>query len=153
MAFFGLTALGPQNYFEYASRSSTHIYIFTDDDFGSAWRRVLGNRSECETDEEMNRVFKTLYRGPVPDTDKALIAQSFAHLQAPYPRHIFMSTLIELRDRKDSESHEIRDGPGPACDFRESASLQAAIRNNKSSDRTLQQKQNAPLCASQEVHI
>lgn len=152
MAFFGLTALGPQNCFEYVARSSTHIFIFEDKDFDMAWKKVLKTKKACETDEEMSKIFQALYRGPVPENDKQLLAQNFAHLQAPYSQQDFLATLVDLRDRKEEETHHIRDGPGPSCDFRESVELQAAIRKNKSSDRTIQEKQSAPLIASQEVH-
>lgn len=151
MSFFGLTALGPQNCFEYVARSSTHIFIFEDKDFELAWRKILRDSAVCQTDDEMNQIFRVLYKGPVPENDQQLLAQHFAHLQAPYARDDFLATLIDLRDRKEEETHHIRDGPGPSCDFRESVELQAAIRKNKSSDRTLQEKQSAPLIASQEV--
>ena len=62
-----------------------------------------------------------------------------------------MAVLCDLRDRKEDEVRHFRNGPGPACDFVESVELQAAIRKNKASDRTLQQKQCVPLTASQEV--
>jgi hypothetical protein len=150
MAFFGLTALGPQNCFEYISRSSTHIFVFEDKDFEFAWKKVLKSSSVCETEADMNNIFKALYRGPVPDSDQRLMAQNFAHLQAPYSREDFMATLIDLRDRKEAETHELREGMGPACDFFESVELQAAIRKNKASDRTLQDKQSGPLTACQE---
>lgn len=143
--------MGPQNCFEYVCRSSTHIFVFEDRDFELAWKKVLKGSSVCESDEEMNKVFRALYHGPVPENDQQLLAQNFSHLQAPYTREDFMATLIDLRDRKDEETQHVREGPGPACDFRESVELQAAIRKNKSSDRTLQQKQSAPLISSQEV--
>jgi hypothetical protein len=151
MAFFGLTALGPQNCFEYVARSSTHIFIFENKDFETAWKRIRGNSKTCEQEEQMYAIFKVLYRGPVPDNDKQLLGNAFSHLQAPYSFDDFMYTLIDLRDRKDYEAHAVRNGPGPSCDFRDSTELQSAIRKNKTSDRTLHDKQTAPLISSQEV--
>jgi hypothetical protein len=151
MAFFGLTALGPQNCFEYATRNSCHIFIFEPRDFEVAWRRVLGD-STSASDEEISRVFKILYRGPVPVTDKELIARGFAHLQAPYGFDDYMDTMTYLARIKDEEQHRVRLGPGPACDFNESSELQSAMRKNKATERKLQDKLALTLTNNQEVN-
>ena len=152
MAFFGLTALGPQNCFEYAARTSAHIFIFLDDDFKAAWKKVMKGNNVQASDEEMARIFKVLYRGPVPITDKELIAGEFSYVQAPYSFDTFMSIMIQLRDKIEAAQHQIREGPGPSCDFRDSSELQSAIRKNKSSERSIHDKQALPLTASQEVN-
>ncbi len=152
MAFFGLTALGPQNCFEYASRSATHLFIFEDKDFEASWRKILG-KSLSATNADLTLVFKTLYHGPVPQTDKEVIADAFSHLQEPYRFDDYMNSLRDLRDRLESNLHKIRDGPGPSCNFKESTLLQHAIRNNKIPDRSLHEKQCAPLTSAQEVNI
>lgn len=45
MAFFGLTALGPQSSFASAEKHYRHVQIFDDDDFINAWNK--GNNESC----------------------------------------------------------------------------------------------------------
>ena len=45
MAFFGLTALGPQNSFQYGLKDSTLIDIFSDAEFESAFNQVAVHNS------------------------------------------------------------------------------------------------------------
>jgi len=46
MAFFGLTALGPQNTFESALPGQTILHIFDEKDFKDAFERVSNGKGK-----------------------------------------------------------------------------------------------------------
>ena len=85
MAFFGLTALGPQNTFAANSTIIRNIQIFSEEDFEHAWESVNGNGRSNENNycsrDKLEVIMKKLYHGPVPSTDKDYIFDAFdAHL-------------------------------------------------------------------------
>jgi hypothetical protein len=41
MAFFGLTALGPQDTFAHHSTASINLHVFEDIDFENAWKATV----------------------------------------------------------------------------------------------------------------
>ncbi len=65
MAFFGLTALGPQNEFKASSKYRTYLNIFTENDYNVVWKRTVGEEKHCLSNK-IPSMFKTLYKGPLP---------------------------------------------------------------------------------------
>ena len=67
MAFFGLTALGPQNTFLSVSKVFRNLQIFDETDFIAAWEKVNGTGSKFCAAEKLGEIMRELFRGPVPE--------------------------------------------------------------------------------------
>lgn len=111
MAFFGLTALGPQNSFAAAAKTSGNLHIFEEDDFQRAWERVNGKTQHCRVDK-LPEIATALFRGPVPTNDRQRIDAAFDD-QAPYFEMpgilsfaMYIRVMIELRDQAAKAEEE-----------------------------------------------
>ena len=94
MAFFGLTALGPQNVFQAHLASFSDLHIFSQDDWRDAFLHVLRSkhtggdtsRSELEDEglayEDMQQVLLTVFRGSPPiEQDTVRFMRAFDQLK------------------------------------------------------------------------
>lgn len=94
MAFFGLTALGPQNVFQAHLASFSDLHIFSQDDWRDAFLHVLASkrtggdtsRSELEDEglayEDMQHVLLTGFRGSPPiEQDSVRFMRAFDQLK------------------------------------------------------------------------
>lgn len=104
MAFFGLTALGPQNTFAAAATTSRNLQIFEDIDFQRAWEKVNKDAKHCRL-SKLQEIMEVLFHGPVPVNDKIHINNAFEE-QAIYfetsetvSLTAFLRIMIELRDQ------------------------------------------------------
>ena len=70
MAFFGLTALGPQNCFSQADRNSRNLHVFDDEDFQKAWAKVVGPAAKFAETRQLGDVMRVLFHGPIPPSDQ-----------------------------------------------------------------------------------
>lgn len=154
MAFFGLTALGPQNSFASASRYLTHLYVFEEKDFERIWKATVGDEKHCLT-SKIPDMMRVLYRGPVPENDLIRISNAFSEFEGEYTDtisyYLFMQIMLKLRQDAEEEEKSFEGRQKPTVDFTSSWELQTAIRQNKKMSKTLQDKQNAPLTAQQEL--
>lgn len=153
MAFFGLTALGPQNTFEAQSRHHRNLQIFEYEDFKGAWERVNGKRSVSCPVELLPELFRALFRGPVPETDVGPLNDSFDHLvfgRETLSFDDFMKTMIKLRQEAEEQEHQWEGKPKPECEYNSSQSFQESLRKNAAIKRDLQTKLTMPLTATQE---
>lgn len=66
MAFFGLTALGPQNDFAAASKFRSYINVFEDADFERVWKRSVGESMHCLA-SKLPEIMEALYKGKLPE--------------------------------------------------------------------------------------
>ncbi len=154
MAFFGLTALGPQNTFEAQSRHHRNLQIFEYDDFKEAWERVNGKRCIACPVDRLQDVFRALFRGPVPETDIGHLNDGFDHLVFGRDTIAFdeyMKTMSKLRQSAEEELNQWEGKPKPECEFISSQSFQESLRKNAAIKRDLQTKLTVPLTAMQEV--
>ena len=70
MAFFGLTALGPQNCFSSAARQTRNLQIFDDVDFENAWNKIVGKSSKFAETDQLGEIMRALFHGPIPPSDQ-----------------------------------------------------------------------------------
>lgn len=70
MAFFGLTALGPQNCFSQADCNSRNLHVFDDEDFQKAWTKVVGPAAKFAEINQLGDIMRNLFRGPIPPSDQ-----------------------------------------------------------------------------------
>ena len=109
MAFFGLTALGPQNTFAASAKQGRVLHIFDQEDFQKAWEKVIGKgTTQCRV-EKLGEIMHSLFRGPVPLNDKLAIEsafeqQSFSFEIANILSYVqYMRLMIELRSASEQE--------------------------------------------------
>lgn len=154
MAFFGLTALGPQNAFAAASVHHRTIQIFDDNDFQAAWDRVIGTKISFATKEKIHDVLKQLYRGPIPANDLHAVDSAF-ELTFNGDDTITVDQYLKVMDglRKEAEEEEkMNEGKAkPGCEFISSSEFRESLRKNAAIKVNPQKKLVAPLTAMQEV--
>jgi len=80
MAFFNLTALGPDNIFK---PKQTYLYLFTAGDLKDSFDKISCGKDQINRDE-VTKILSDLYRGPLPANDleewnKALGLESGSH--------------------------------------------------------------------------
>lgn len=156
MAFFGLTALGPQNSFEASSRHHRNLQIFEDEDFQMAWEKVNGKRGLFCPVSKLEEVFSALFHGPLPETDAEPLREGF-HAITMGANSIsfdqYMKTMSRLRNEAERVEHELEGKPKPECEFVSSQSFQESLRKNAAIKRDIQTKLTVPLTAMQEVRL
>ena len=159
MAFFGLTALGPQNAFASAARSSRNIQIFEEENFEAAWDKIIGHRREFAPANEMGNVLKYLFRGPIPPSDQPHIEQALedARMSFETPNTIsfghYMSIMMTLKEQAEREErlNEGRPRPSDACEFVSSAQFEESFRRHQRMKVNCDEKQFLPLTSTQEL--
>lgn len=157
MAFFGLTALGPQNSFQNASKCFRNLQIFDEADFTAAWNRVNGavDAKFCHI-SKLGDVMRTLYRGPVPANDNEVLVVAFEEESKYFetPNVLSFVTYIRVMQRlaKDAEREEalMNDTPLSVCEYNSSLAIQQDMLRNKRCNRNPQEKQIQPLTSAQE---
>lgn len=157
MAFFGLTALGPQNSFEAVSVTHRTIQIFDDQDFIDAWERVCGKRfPSFATKDDLVKIFKVLYHGPVPRNDIQPLDDAFYYAfgeEEAISREVYLRVMDRLRREAEEEEKANEGKPKPGCEFISSSEFRESLKKNAAIKKDPRQKVVAPLTAMQEVFI
>lgn len=153
MAFFGLTALGPQNSFSVNSTGFRNILIFSDDDFTQAWNAVnKGHVPHC-LKTKLPEILKALFHGPIPDSDKALLEKAFSgdfELPDTMSYVSYMKIMVDLRAEAETEDQHLATVTNPNCEYVSVSDFHLAIKKNAAMTREVQTKQTIPLTSSQE---
>lgn len=157
MAFFGLTALGPQNSFEVNSTTFRYIQVFDEQDFRDAWVKVNGPDALHIHRPRLPLVFKALFHGPVPANEQGPISEAFENGVFETPETIsldsYLKIMVRLREEADEETKAREGRPNPHCEFNSTSEMSLAIKKNAAMKHELQTKLTAPLTATQEVCI
>ncbi len=103
MAFFGLTALGPQNTFAAAAKQARYLQIFDDNDFENAWNKINGSGAEHCKVNKIGDIMRCLFKGPIPPTDERQIIAAFENGNFETSETIsfttYMRMMLDLRER------------------------------------------------------
>ena len=103
MAFFGLTALGPQNTFAAAAKQARYLQIFDDTDFENAWNKINGASTEHCKVNKIGDIMRCLFKGPIPPTDERQIIAAFENGNFETSETIsfttYMRMMLDLRDQ------------------------------------------------------
>lgn len=160
MAFFGLTALGPQNSFASNEIHYRNFQIFEDSDFENVWNKVNGVGVLHCLSSKVEEMMKILFRGPVPRNDKPHLDQAFEELQlysdskgcakGTISFTNFMKAMCKLRDDAAEEEKSYEGKLKPTCEFNSTAELRERMTKCAKVKYTLQQKQISPLTSTQE---
>lgn len=154
MAFFGLTALGPQNSFEAQSAHHRTLQIFEDSDFQKAWESACGKRATFCRQDQLAAIFRVLFHGPVPQND-------LDPLNAGFEEHFYTSETITfdqymkimdtLRMVAEVEESKYKGKVKPECEFISSSNFHESLKKNAAIKRNPREKLTAPLTGTQEV--
>lgn len=154
MAFFGLTALGPQNAFEASSTTFRYIQVFDEDDFKEAWTKVCGKETQHCHRSKFPLILKALFHGPVPVNERDILDDAFQSTTFETPETIslesYLRIMLKLRSEAEEETKQREGRPNPNCEFNSTNELALAMRKNAAMKRELQTKLTTPLTATQE---
>lgn len=157
MAFFGLTALGPQNSFLSASKNFRNLQVFEEDDFVNAWVRVNQSAENKFCDEEkLGDMMRILFRGPVPENDNACIVKAFEDLRASselpgkiaFP--VYVTTMCRLAAEAEEEEIVMNNAPLPTCEYTSSQKIQDDLLRNRTFKLDPNEKLQTTLTSSQQ---
>ncbi len=154
MAFFGLTALGPQNAFANNSILYRNLQIFDEDDFRHAWRKVnKGDAPHCNK-SKLPEIMRTLFHGPVPSTDIDHINKAFSQdfeTVDTVSCDMYVKIMVALKEAAEEQQKSLEGTVKPTCEYVSSAELHLALKKNAAMKNNMQTKQTAPLTVAQEV--
>ena len=153
MAFFGLTALGPQDHFAASSKAFCNIQVFEDEDFEWAWKRGVGDVKSTKIGM-LPDIMKVLFHGPPPNNDQEKINDGF-HMDVqddenPLSFADYMNTMGNIREQLTNEERINKNKAKKHCEFNSSSEFQDSLKRHHRMDRNLQDKQINPLTCSQE---
>jgi hypothetical protein len=159
MAFFGLTALGPQNTFAAMGISFRNLQIFDEEDFRIAWERTNGLEQKHCRAVKLGDCMRILFHGPVPPNDQKHILAAFEQESRRFESADIISytdyirIMLRLRDEAIEEdhlevpNHEMK----PSIEYTSSKLIQEHFLRHHRNKKNPQQKQTAALTSSQEV--
>lgn len=154
MAFFGLTALGPQNSFEALSTTFRYVQVFDEEDFKSAWVKVNGDAQHTHK-AKLSLILKALFHGPIPLNEQGPIQEAFDNGSFETPDTIsldsYMKIMLRLRYEAEEDAKRREGKPNPNCEFNSTSELALALKKNAAMKREMQTKLTAPMTATQEV--
>jgi hypothetical protein len=154
MAFFGLTALGPQNSFESASTSFRNLQIFDEEDFREAWEKVnKKNTPHCHK-SKIGDILRALFHGPIPINDREPLECAFSDsFETPETISLdsFLKIMIKLRDEAEMGQRSLEGKVKPGCEFVSSNDFKDSLKRSSAMKREIQTKQTAPITSTQEV--
>lgn len=151
MAFFGITALGPQNTFATVESGATFLHIFDENDYVAAWNKVNGSNTLVCSASLIEAMLKVIYRGPIAAADRQRLAQTFSEYQESITKAAFIDSMTKLRNEAESALRQPNHGSKPSREFTSNKEYQQCVVNHKAFKYSLQEKQSMPLTASQEV--
>eukprot|EP01038_Epipyxis_sp_PR26KG_P006803 gene6803-9318_t len=153
MAFFGLTALGPQNSFAAAATFYRNFHIFEEQDFTDAWNKINKGKSFCKL-SDLNSVMVALFRGPIPGNEIEPLTKAF---EGPFDTpdaisfDVYLKIMIQLAIDSENEQKALDGKIKPSCDFISSREFSETLKKNATSkSREIKAKQTTALTASQE---
>lgn len=154
MAFFGLTALGPQNSFEEAAAHHRNLQIFEDQDFEDAWYKINGKDATFCDKSKIGVILRVLFHGPVPRNDIVPIEEGFASRDNGMDTITFndyLKTMYALRKDAEEAGHAYDGKQKPETEFISSSTFRESLKKNAAMKIELNDKYTMPITAMQEV--
>jgi hypothetical protein len=154
MAFFGLTALGPQNTFEECSAHHRNLQIFEDLDFQLAWDKVNGSTAKFCHKSKIGEVLRALFHGPLPKNDIRPIEEGLERFDDGtdiFTLNDYMKVMNILRDEAEQSEKQYQGKIKPECEFISSSHFKESLKKNCAIKNDLRTKTTVPLTGTQEV--
>lgn len=129
MAFFGLTALGPQNNFQSNLAATMMLASFTEEEYSAAFSKVDVDKSGNINYSELGKLLEVVYMGPVPQAEvtKAMVFFDRNHDEV-ISRVEFEEGIKELRARSVADAEAART---KATTFKSAEQLKTDRRRHK----------------------
>eukprot|EP00752_Nemacystus_decipiens_P010664 g9496.t1 len=109
MAFFGLTALGPQNCFQVSLLDFSYLDVFTDVDMENAFNRVDQQKRGFLHPEQVEEFLSELYHGKPKACDLARFTEKMKTFFADYgEEETSRVTLGDIRSTMTQLKKEVR---------------------------------------------
>lgn len=156
MAFFGLTALGPQNTFAAKEKHFRNLQIFDESDFEMVWNRVNGVGTLHCRFSKIDEMMKILFHGPIPQNDKPHVEVAFdeAKLFAGETDTLSFTNFIKIMNKLSKQAADeekaLEGKCKPTVQFTSTSEMRECLVKCGHMKMTLQEKQTAPLTATQE---
>ncbi|CAM9289706.1 unnamed protein product [Discosporangium mesarthrocarpum] len=152
MAFFGLTALGPQNSFSVALQGSCSIGIFSDKDLEKAFSAVDKDTRGYIEGVELKNFLVALYHGEPPKGDTECFMERFDEKK---DGRISLEEIIrkvasiqkEVQDKFEESKHN----RGSGSEFSSNFEYREHVRRQHFTARGPRQRYSSPLTEQQEL--
>jgi len=144
MAFFGLTALGPQDSFAAAMKSARTLEFFSDADVGKAFDAAGGPGTD------VGKALTKMYRGPPPEKELAAVEEEVAASGAALTRAALVEAVSTIRKRLFEAQQAGLHYVGPGSEFSSTSEYHTAMLKHQRMKEGPRDKYAIPLTASQE---
>lgn len=151
MAFFGLTALGPQNSWAEVIRGSFVVEVFSDEEFLEAFDRVAVE-NKLSGEAELTKVLETVYHGDVPDDELASFKKAVPFEEdGSVTKEALMTGVADMRAQAADFFFDWKQKTSGACEFRSVSLMREHSLRNQLPKKGPADKFIIPLTASMEV--
>ena len=118
MAFFGLTALGPQNSWAELIRGSFVVEVFSDEEFTAAFDYMAVD-GKLSGEADLTKTLERVYHGDVPDDELAsFLAAVPREEDGTITKESLMAGVIDMRAQAADFFFDWKQKTSGACDFR-----------------------------------
>ncbi|CAM9164052.1 unnamed protein product [Ascophyllum nodosum] len=134
MAFFGLTALGPQDSFELSLVDFSYLQVFTDDDVKKAFKAADKNqRGHLDIHEQVEGFFNELYQGTPKACDLARFLEKAGKSLENNRLSLddIRSLMDQLKEEVEKERNENKWKRGSGSDFSSNHIFREKMRNHE----------------------
>ena len=151
MAFFGLTALGPQNSWAELIRGSFVVEVFSDDEFMEAFDYVaIDGKLSSVTD--LTNVLERVYHGEVPDDELAsFISAVPTEEDGSITKESYIAGIANMRSQAANFFFDWKQKTSGACEFRSVSLMREHHLRNQLPQKGPTDKYISPPTASMEV--
>eukprot|EP00752_Nemacystus_decipiens_P010665 g9496.t2 len=139
MAFFGLTALGPQNCFQVSLLDFSYLDVFTDVDMENAFNRVDQQKRGFLHPEQVEEFLSELYHGKPKACDLARFTEKMKTFFADYGEEEtsrvtlgdIRSTMTQLKKEVEEETNQAKWHRGSGSDLNSNQSFRETVRRHE----------------------
>jgi|MDSY01.2.fsa_nt_gb hypothetical protein len=151
MAFFGLTALGPQNSWAELIRGSFVVEVFSDEEFTAAFDYMAVD-GKLSGEADLTKTLERVYHGDVPDDELAsFLAAVPREEDGTITKESLMAGVIDMRAQAADFFFDWKQKTSGACDFRSVNLMREHHLRNQLPKKGPTDKYIIPVTAAQEV--
>ena len=156
MAFFGLTALGPQNSFAASAVYYRNIQIFDDEDFKQAWNIAVGKGTVSCSRSDIPLILRALFHGPTPENEVQHLENAFDDyffVEDSLSFENYLKIMIKLGKDAEKDQKSLEGCLKPTCEYISSSEFKESLQKNAAIKRSLQSKYTVPITSQHEVSL
>ncbi|CAM9585052.1 unnamed protein product [Hapterophycus canaliculatus] len=134
MAFFGLTALGPQNCFQVSLLDYSYLDVFTESDMQNAFNIVDQAKRSFLKADQIEAFLTELYHGKPKDCDLVRFMERMAPGEGEENRltlDVIRSGMAQLKKEVEEEANQAKWHRGSGSDFNSNQSFRETVRRHE----------------------